>query len=62
MSEKLQPDRLLIETTDEQMLAYWAKHFRVSRDHLLTAIDKVGNNAAEVRKQLTRIEPTEESS
>ena len=31
---------------------YWAKHLKVSREELQRAVDKVGNSAAAVRKQL----------
>ena len=50
-------DRLHIDVTDEKLLGRWAKHLDVSRDELLEAIDKVGSNATEVRKQLLQIEP-----
>jgi hypothetical protein len=31
---------------------YWTRHLRVSRDELQRAIEKVGNSAAAVRKEL----------
>jgi hypothetical protein len=31
---------------------YWARHFGVTRKHLRRAIEKVGNSAASVRKEL----------
>jgi Protein of unknown function (DUF3606) len=31
---------------------YWAKHFNISKEELRKAIDKVGNSAAAVRKEL----------
>jgi hypothetical protein len=50
-------DRLHIDAMDEKVLGRWAKHLGVSRHELLDAIDKVGNNATEVRKQLLQIDP-----
>jgi hypothetical protein len=50
-------DRLHIDATNEELVARWAKHMDVSRSQLLAAIEKVGTNATEVQKQLTRIDP-----
>ena len=50
-------DRLHIDPTNEEFVARWAKHMDVSTSRLLAAIEKVGTNAAEVQKQLTRIGP-----
>ena len=47
-----QPDRSLINLTEAYEVKYWMKHLGVSRDELQAAIDKVGNSAAAVRKQL----------
>ena len=47
-----QPDRSLINMGEEHEVKYWTKHLGVSRDELQLAIDKVGNAAAAVRKQL----------
>jgi len=33
---------------------YWARHFGVTQKHLRLAIEKVGNSAASVRKELFR--------
>ena len=30
----------------------WTKHFKVTHDELLCAVDKVGNSVAAVRKQI----------
>jgi hypothetical protein len=40
---------------DESEVKYWAKHLGVSRDELHAAIDKVGNSAAAVRKELENV-------
>jgi len=37
---------------DRQELHYWVKHLNVSEEDLQKAVDKVGNSAAAVRKEL----------
>lgn len=46
------PDRSLINMHEPHELAYWTKHLKVSKEELQKAVDKVGNSAAAVRKQL----------
>lgn len=57
MTKEPASDRLHIDATNEELVDRWAKHMDVSRNQLLAAIEKVGTNAAEVQKQLTRIDP-----
>lgn len=47
-----QPVRSFINMDEDDEVKYWTKHLRVSRDELQAAIEKVGNAAAAVRKQL----------
>jgi hypothetical protein len=47
-----QPDRSKIDMCDDLQVKYWTKHFEVSREQLQEAVDKVGNSAATVKKQL----------
>lgn len=47
-----QPDRSLINMDEEYEVKYWTKHLGVSREELQRAVDKVGNAAAAVRKEL----------
>ena len=47
-----QPDRSKIEMNRNQEVRYWTKHLNVSTEELRKAIDKVGNSAAAVRKEL----------
>ena len=47
-----QPDRSLINMGEDYEVRYWTKHLGVSREELQAAVDKVGNAAAAVRKQL----------
>ncbi|MFZ0372823.1 MAG: DUF3606 domain-containing protein [Xanthobacteraceae bacterium] len=44
-----------IAPDDELELKYWTKHLGVTRDELQSVIDKVGNSAAAVRKELGAI-------
>jgi hypothetical protein len=47
-----QPDRSLINMNESHEVKYWTKHLGVTREELQRAIDKVGNSAATVRKEL----------
>lgn len=47
-----QPDRSLINMHEDFEVKYWTKHLGVSLDELKKTIDKVGNAAAAVRKEL----------
>ena len=38
--------------SEEYEVQYWTKHFGISREELQRAVDKVGNSAGAVRKQL----------
>lgn len=49
---KCQQDRSKINMHEPHELQYWLKHLKVSRDQLQKAVDKVGNGAAAVRKEL----------
>jgi hypothetical protein len=51
-SKRGQPDRSFINMDASYEVKYWTRHLGVSRDELQGAIDKVGNAAAAVRKQL----------
>jgi Protein of unknown function (DUF3606) len=46
------PIRVHIDLTQQMQIRYWTRHFRVSSDELQKAIEKVGNSASAVRKQL----------
>ena len=45
-------DRGKINLHEPHELHYWAKHLNVSKEALQKAVDKVGNSAAAVRKEL----------
>ena len=45
-------DRNKIAMQKEHEVRYWTKHLGISREELQRAVDKVGNSAAAVRKEL----------
>ncbi len=47
-----QPDRSKINMHEQHEVRYWTKHLNVSKEELQKAVDKVGNSATAVRKQL----------
>ena len=49
LSKRDQPDRSKINMNE---VHYWTKHLNISKEELQKAIDKVGNSAAAVRKEL----------
>jgi len=54
VTKKTTPDRSKIEVQDPKQVKYWTKALGVSKSDLFEAIDKVGNAAATVRKELQR--------
>jgi hypothetical protein len=52
MISKISPDRSKIVIEREDHVKYWMRHFGVTKDELVRAIEKVGDSAAAVRKQL----------
>jgi hypothetical protein len=60
LTTKLPPLRNLIALNEELEVKYWTKHLGVSRDELQRAVDKVGNSAAAVRKELGRLRGDED--
>jgi len=50
--KKATPDRGKITGTSEDELKYWIKHLGVTREELERAVERVGNSAASVRKEL----------
>ena len=47
-----QQDRSKIAMNEEHEVRYWTEHLGVSVERLQEAVDKVGNSAAAVRKEL----------
>jgi hypothetical protein len=54
ISKTITPDRSKIIIEHEDHVKYWTRHFGVTKDELTRAIERVGNSAAAVRKQLGR--------
>ncbi|MFZ2077697.1 MAG: DUF3606 domain-containing protein [Xanthobacteraceae bacterium] len=52
ISKTITPDRSKIVLEREDHVKYWTRHFGVTKDELARAIERVGNSAAAVRKQL----------
>jgi 3-oxoacyl-[acyl-carrier-protein] synthase III len=47
-------DRSKISMSEDHEVQYWTKHLGVTREQLQKAVDKVGNSAAAVRKELMK--------
>ena len=45
-------DRSKISMSEDREIHYWTRHLGVTREELQRAVDKVGNAAASVRKEL----------
>ena len=52
LTKKTTPDRSKIDVDDARQLKYWTKSPGLSKEDLLNVIEKVGNAAAAVRKEL----------
>lgn len=51
----LRHDRGKVELEDEAVARHWTDTFGATRDEILAAVEKVGNNPETVRKELARI-------
>jgi Protein of unknown function (DUF3606) len=52
LTKKQQPDRSKINLHQPHEVKYWTHALKVTPDELRKAVDKVGNSAAAVRKEL----------
>ncbi|MBR0826280.1 DUF3606 domain-containing protein [Bradyrhizobium manausense] len=52
LTKKDQPDRSKINMHEAYEVKYWTHALGVSREQLQKAVEKVGNSAAAVRKEL----------
>jgi predicted RNA-binding protein YlqC (UPF0109 family) len=52
LTKRDQPDRSKINMSEAYEVRYWIKHLNISHAELQRVIDKVGNSAAAVRKEL----------
>ena len=48
------PDRSKINMSQAYEVQHWTKHLGITRGELQAAVDKVGNSAAAVRKELRK--------
>jgi hypothetical protein len=55
----VKPDRGTIDIMNPKELKYWTKALDASKEEVLHAIEKVGNSAAAVRKELVNRKPLE---
>ncbi|MBR0776901.1 DUF3606 domain-containing protein [Bradyrhizobium diazoefficiens] len=54
LTERAQPDRSKIDISRDCEVRYWTRHLGITRARLLLLVEKAGNSAAAVRKELTR--------
>ena len=52
LTKRDQPDRSKINMSEDFEVKYWLKALGISKDELQRAVEKVGNSAAAVRKEL----------
>ena len=52
LTKRDQPDRSKINMQEDYEVKHWTKALGVSKQELQKAVDKVGNSAAAVRKEL----------
>ena len=52
LTKRDQPDRSKIDINQDYEVHYWTKHLNISKEELQKAVDKVGDTAAAVRKEL----------
>jgi 3-oxoacyl-[acyl-carrier-protein] synthase III len=52
LKKKSSQNRSKINMHEPHEVRYWTKHLNVSKEQLQKAVDKVGNSAAAVRKEL----------
>jgi uncharacterized protein DUF3606 len=52
LTNRVQPDRSKINMNEDYEVKYWSHALGVSKEVLQRAVDKVGNSAAAVRKEL----------
>ena len=55
LTKREQPDRSKINIRQADELKCWTRTLKVTREELLAAVDKVGDSAAAVRKELEQM-------
>jgi 3-oxoacyl-[acyl-carrier-protein] synthase III len=51
-TKRASADRSKISMENEAVVKYWTKHLGITRERLQSIVEKVGNSAASVRKEL----------
>lgn len=54
LTRRAQPDRNKINMSEDYEVKYWTHELGITRTRLQQVVDKVGNSAAAVRKELSR--------
>ncbi|MBR1087350.1 DUF3606 domain-containing protein [Bradyrhizobium manausense] len=54
LTRRAQPDRSKINMDRDEEVKSWSREFGITRAKLQEIVEKVGNSAAAVRKELTR--------
>jgi len=52
LTRRDKPDRSKINMNQAHEVHYWTKHLNISKEELHRIVEKVGNSAAAVRKEL----------
>ena len=52
MIKRARPNRRSIDVTDAEAIKYWSRALSVDKASLVVVVQKVGNSAAAVRKEL----------
>ena len=55
LTKRDQPDRSKINMKQDYEVHYWTKHLNISKEELHKVVDKVGNSAAAIRKELLAV-------
>ena len=55
LTKRDQPDRSKINMNEDHEVYYWTKHLNISKEELQKVVDKVGNSAAAIRKELLAV-------
>jgi hypothetical protein len=52
LTKRDRPDRSKINLSQAHEVHYWTKHLKISKEELQRVVEKVGNSAAAVQKEL----------
>lgn len=49
---QVKPDRARIDLSDEEVVRHWAKKLGKTKEEIVAAVEKVGNNAETIKREL----------